>query len=101
MARDLAVAGAGEIRAPLGGADGAPRLILPAIPADDGAATVPPFKTTPAGLATVGGDRDERPAWRSTEDVIDGSVTVTFERVRRDDHAGRPDEPVLPASGSR
>jgi hypothetical protein len=38
---------------------------------------VPPFKTTPAGVRELGSYREDRPEWRVTEDVIDGSVTVT------------------------
>ena len=58
----------------LGGATAA-RLILPVIPADTGR-NVPAFKTTPAGLREVGANRDDRPTWTVTDDVIDGSVTV-------------------------
>lgn len=52
------------------------RLVLPTIPVD-GQAAPPPFKTTPAGLREVGAGSDEPPVWRITEDVIDGSVTVS------------------------
>jgi hypothetical protein len=59
------------------GGDAGSRLVLPVLP--DGAATlpVPPFKTTPAGLRDVGTSTEEPPTWRITEDVIDGSLTVT------------------------
>jgi len=62
----------------VGGPTGS-RLVLPAIPLDGGADALPPitFKTTPAGLRDVGSDREETPIWRITQDVIDGSVTVS------------------------
>jgi hypothetical protein len=49
------------------------RLVLPTIPLDGGADALTPvaFKTTPAGLRDVGGDREETPVWRITQDVID------------------------------
>jgi putative CocE/NonD family hydrolase len=62
----------------LGGTTGS-RLLLPTIPLDGGGDALPPvrFKTTPAGLRDVGSDREEAPVWRITQDVIDGSVTVS------------------------
>ncbi|HEX5824828.1 MAG TPA: CocE/NonD family hydrolase, partial [Candidatus Limnocylindrales bacterium] len=62
----------------LGGSSGS-RLILPTIPLDGGADALRPvtFKTTPAGQRDVGSDREDAPVWRITEDVIDGSVTVS------------------------
>jgi hypothetical protein len=60
----------------LGGAGGS-RLVLPILPADTPTKPVPAFKTTPAGLADHGTYRDEPPVWQVTDDVIDGSVTVT------------------------
>jgi hypothetical protein len=56
------------------------RLILPVIPpaGGPGDATVPDFKTTPPTLLEVGGEGGaDEPAWRITEDVIAGTVTVT------------------------
>jgi hypothetical protein len=53
------------------------RLILPTVPVGGGAREVPSFKTTPAGLRDIGSSRDEPPTWRVTDDVIDGSVTVS------------------------
>jgi putative CocE/NonD family hydrolase len=62
----------------LGGPSGS-RLVLPTIPLDGGTDARSPvaFKTTPAGLRDVGSDREEPPVWRITQDVIDGSVTVS------------------------
>jgi len=60
----------------LGGSGGS-RLVLPVLPADAPTKPVPPFKTTPAGLVDPGSYRDEPPVWQITDDVIDGSVTVT------------------------
>jgi hypothetical protein len=62
----------------VGGGSGS-RLLLPTIPLDGGADALPPvaFKLTPAGLREVGSDREEPPVWRITEDVIDGSITVS------------------------
>jgi hypothetical protein len=62
----------------LGGPAGS-RLLLPTIPLDGGPDALPSiaFKTTPAGLRDVGSDREEPPVWRITQDVIDGSVTVS------------------------
>jgi uncharacterized protein len=61
------------------GGPGGSRLILPTIPLDGGSDALQPvaFKTTSAGLRDVGSDREERPVWRITQDVIDGSVTVS------------------------
>jgi uncharacterized protein len=53
------------------------RLVLPTLPAGTATLPVPPFRTAPAGLRDVGSYREEPPTWRVTEDVIDGSVTVT------------------------
>jgi hypothetical protein len=60
----------------LGGPDGS-RLLLPTVPAGDGSRQVPGFKTTPAGLVTVGAGGDDPPIWRVTEDVLAGTVTVS------------------------
>jgi hypothetical protein len=38
---------------------------------------VPQFKTTPAGLRELGSSTEEPPTWRITEDVIEGTVTVS------------------------
>ncbi len=53
------------------------RLILPTIPVGDGSLPVPPFKTTPAGLRVLGSSTDEPSTWRVTDDVIQGTVTVS------------------------
>ncbi len=53
------------------------RLVLPTIPGGGSALPAPPFKTTAAGLREIGRYSAERPTWRVTEDVIDGSVTVS------------------------
>jgi hypothetical protein len=58
------------------GGEARSRLILPVLPGDTATLPLPPFKTSPAGLATPGESRDEPPAWQIVEDVIDGSVTV-------------------------
>jgi uncharacterized protein len=58
-----------------GGPDGS-RLLLPVLPAGSLTREVPPFKVTPAGLASYGDVREEPPVWRIIEDVLDGSVTV-------------------------
>ena len=55
---------------------GAARLVLPILPAGHRGATVPSFKTTPAGLREIGSYRGDPPVWQVIEDVIDGSVTV-------------------------
>ena len=58
----------------------ASRLILPVIPPAGGPGdpTVPAFKTTPPALVDVGGEgAADEPAWRITDDVIAGTVTVT------------------------
>ncbi len=60
----------------LGGATGT-RLILPTVPVGDGPLPVPPFKATPAGLRELGSYTGEPPTWRVTDDVIDGTVTVS------------------------
>ncbi len=60
----------------LGGAAGS-RLVLPLAPPPSATVPVPPFKTTPAGLREHGAYRGEPPTWRVTDDVIDGSVSVT------------------------
>jgi putative CocE/NonD family hydrolase len=65
-----------EYRLHIGGETDA-RLILPTVPVGDGAREVPSFKTTPAGLRNVGSSSDEPATWRVTDDVIDGSVTVS------------------------
>lgn len=57
------------------------RLVLPVIPAAGGPGDlpVPAFKTTPPELPEVGGEgTSDTPVWRITEDVIDGTVTVTI-----------------------
>ncbi len=58
------------------GGDTGTRLILPTIPPGDGPLTVPPFKTTPAGLLELGSSSEEPPTWQVTDDVIAGTVTV-------------------------
>jgi putative CocE/NonD family hydrolase len=63
----------GEIEVHLGGS----RLVLPAIPAKASLPT-PAFRTEPPGLPEVGGEyHEDPPAWRISEDVVAGSVTVT------------------------
>ncbi len=57
------------------GGDADSRLILPTI--GGGSIPVPPFKTTPAGMRTIGSSTEEPPTWRVTDDVIAGTVTVT------------------------
>jgi uncharacterized protein len=57
------------------GGDSDSRLILPTM--GEGSLPVPPFKTTPAGLRTIGSSTEEPPTWRVTDDVIAGTVTVT------------------------
>jgi putative CocE/NonD family hydrolase len=52
-------------------------LVLPVVAGESGTVEVPAFKVSPAGLRDVGSSRDDPPTWRITEDVIDGSVTVT------------------------
>ena len=52
------------------------RLVLPTAPPDS-PLPVPEFKTTPAGQREVGAWRGDPARWTVTEDVIDGSVTVT------------------------
>ncbi len=52
------------------------RLLIPIMPIDHLGATVPPFKTTSAGLREVGSYVGDAPIWQVIEDVIDGSVTV-------------------------
>lgn len=57
----------------------AARLILPTLAADaavPAALSVPPFKTTPAGLRDVGAYRGDPPRWTISEDVLAGTVTV-------------------------
>jgi putative CocE/NonD family hydrolase len=54
----------------------APRLLLPLVPAD-GSAAVPPFRTEPPALDTVGSGSDDEPVWIVTEDVLSGTVSVT------------------------
>ena len=51
------------------------RLVLPTI--GGGSLPAPPFKTTPAGLRSIGSSTEEPPTWRVTDDVIAGTVTVT------------------------
>jgi putative CocE/NonD family hydrolase len=60
----------------VGGESGS-RLVLPTVPVGDGAREVPPFKTSPAGMGEYGTSTEEPPTWRITDDVIDGSVTVS------------------------
>jgi predicted acyl esterase len=60
----------------LGGEAGS-RLVLPILPAGTATLPVPEFKTTPAGLREHGSWSEEPPTWRVTDDVIEGSVTVT------------------------
>ncbi|MCI0581501.1 MAG: CocE/NonD family hydrolase [Chloroflexi bacterium] len=52
------------------------RLELPLAPAVDDAA-VPAFRTEPPVLDVVGGGTSDPPAWRVTEDVLSGTVTVS------------------------
>jgi putative CocE/NonD family hydrolase len=59
------------------GREAGTRLILPTLPTGDGSLPVPQFKTTPAGLRELGSSTEEPPAWRITEDVIEGTVTVS------------------------
>jgi putative CocE/NonD family hydrolase len=59
----------------LGGEDGS-RLVLPVLPPGAPAREMPPFKTTPAGLAEYGQFREEPPVWQIVEDVLAGTVTV-------------------------
>ena len=51
-------------------------LELPCVPAADEVAPAP-FKTTPPVVETIGDGADDPVVWRITEDVIEGSVTVT------------------------
>ena len=76
LAGDLAVAVPRGVRAPSRRrpARGSSCRCCPPTPAT---LPVPPFKTTPAGMADYGTYRDEPPEWRIVDDVIDGSVTVT------------------------
>jgi uncharacterized protein len=62
----------------LRGGDTASRLILPVIPpaGGEGDIAVPAFKTSPAGVAEVGGGSEEPPVWRIVDDVIAGTVVV-------------------------
>jgi len=66
---------AAEYALHLGEADGS-RLVLPVLPADAPRRSVPPFKTTSAGLPEYGAYHEEPPSWRIVEDVLEGSVTV-------------------------
>jgi hypothetical protein len=57
------------------------RLILPVVPPAGGPGDlpVPPFKTTPADVASIGGPgEDDPPMWRIEEDVLAGTTTVTI-----------------------
>jgi putative CocE/NonD family hydrolase len=57
------------------------RLILPVIPpaGGPGDVSVPTYKTTPPELPVIGSEgHADPPIWRITEDVIDGTVTVTI-----------------------
>lgn len=54
----------------------ASHLDLPLAPGRDDA-TVPAFRAEPPHLDVVGGGTSDPPAWRVTEDVIDGTVTVS------------------------
>jgi hypothetical protein len=54
----------------------AARLILPIAPAADDAA-VPAFRSSMPELEEIGGGTDDPPAWRVTEDVMAGTVTVS------------------------
>ncbi len=66
---------AAEHRLHLGGGSAA-RLVLPTLPGDRPATSVPPFKTTPAGIRAIGSERSDPPTWQVVDDVIAGSVTV-------------------------
>ena len=59
------------------GGDAGSRLVLPILPSGATTLPVPPFKTTPAGLREFGTSTEEPPTWRVTDDVIDGTVTVS------------------------
>ena len=66
----------GSLTLHLGGAAG---LELPCVPATD-AVEPTAFKTSPPVLDSIGAGSDDPVVWRVTEDVIDGSTTVsTFE----------------------
>ena len=54
----------------------AARLILPIAPAADDAA-VPAFRSSKPELEEIGGGTSDPPAWRVTEDVMAGTVTVS------------------------
>ncbi|HEX4897927.1 MAG TPA: CocE/NonD family hydrolase [Candidatus Limnocylindrales bacterium] len=51
-------------------------LRLPLAPATDDASP-PAFRTGPPDLESIGGGTDDQPAWRVTEDVMAGTVTVS------------------------
>ena len=56
------------------------RLVLPVVPPAGGRGdvAVPEYKATPADMPAVGGEgASDPPVWRVTDDIIDGSVTVT------------------------
>jgi len=52
------------------------RLILPTVKAA-GSAAVPAFRTEGADVPAVGGGSDEPSVWRVTEDVLNGTMTVS------------------------
>ncbi len=80
-----------------GGVSGS-RLLLPLAPPASDTLPVSPFKTTPAGVRELGSYREDRPEWRVTEDVIDGSVTVTS---REFGEATMPDGRTTLSTGER
>ncbi|MBF8289911.1 MAG: CocE/NonD family hydrolase [Chloroflexi bacterium] len=59
-----------------GATPAASHLELPLAPDRDDA-TVPAFRTEPAALDAVGGGSEDPPAWRVTDDVLAGTVTVS------------------------
>ena len=68
----------GELRVHHGGTAAPSRLVLPVLPDDVPTLPVPPFRLEDAGLRDVGTGREDTPEWRITEDVINGTVTVTI-----------------------
>lgn len=70
----------GELRVHRGPATPS-RLVLPVLPDGTPEPAVPPFRTDPAGVRTVGAEEEEEeeaPVWRIEEDVIGAAVTVTI-----------------------
>jgi uncharacterized protein len=57
------------------------RVLLPVVPPAGGRGDVPvpPYKSTPPDVPAVGGEgASDRPVWHVTDDVVEGSVTVTI-----------------------